>query len=73
MRALGKPAPEAMRVAAKRLGLAAKNLAAIGDDLNLKILMAARDGGSSSSEAHKKLLPEVPRSPAAHTAGDFFV
>lgn len=43
-RALGKPAPEAMRVAARRLGVAPKELCIIGDDPNLETLMAARDG-----------------------------
>ena len=43
-RALGKPAPEAMRVAAQRLGVAAKDLCVIGDDPSLETLMAARDG-----------------------------
>lgn len=43
-RPLGKPAPEAMRIASKRLGVAAKDLAVIGDDPNLEIPMALRAG-----------------------------
>ena len=43
--ALGKPAPVAMRVAAERLGVAAKDVCVIGDDPHLETLMAARDGG----------------------------
>jgi NagD protein len=43
-KALGKPAPEAMRIAAKRLGAAAKDVVVIGDDPDLEIPMALKAG-----------------------------
>jgi NagD protein len=43
-KALGKPAAEAMRVAAKRFGAAAKDLVVIGDDPDLEIPMALKAG-----------------------------
>lgn len=43
-KALGKPAPEAMRIAAKRLGAAAKDIVVIGDDPDLEIPMALKAG-----------------------------
>jgi 4-nitrophenyl phosphatase len=42
---LGKPAPEAMKIAAARLGVAAKDVCVIGDDPNLEIPMALKAGG----------------------------
>lgn len=44
-RPLGKPAPEAMKVAAARLGVPAKDVCVIGDDPHLEIPMALRAGG----------------------------
>jgi NagD protein len=43
-KALGKPAAEAMRIAARRLGAAAKDLVVIGDDPDLEIPMALKAG-----------------------------
>jgi len=43
-RVLGKPAPEALAMARRRLGVAARDLAVIGDDPRLEIPMARRAG-----------------------------
>jgi NagD protein len=43
-RALGKPAPEAMDVAARRLGVSTEDIAVIGDDPHLEIPMALAAG-----------------------------
>ena len=69
-RALGKPAPEAMRVAAQRLGVAPKDLCVIGDDPNLETLMAARDGalaiGVTTGVAKVPEFMAVPKPRRAH-------
>jgi len=43
-RALGKPAPEAMRIACRRLGVRPADVAVIGDDPKLEIPMALKGG-----------------------------
>ncbi len=67
---LGKPAPEAMRVAARRLGVAAKDVVVIGDDPKLEIPMALRAGataiGVMSGVAKQKEFDAPPRSKRAH-------
>ncbi|MEI9885887.1 MAG: HAD family hydrolase [Rhizomicrobium sp.] len=73
-RALGKPAPEAMRVAAERLGQAAKDLVVIGDDPNLETLMAARDGalaiGVTTGIAQQAEFAAVPKARRAHLVAE---
>ena len=69
-KALGKPAPEAMRVAAARLGVAAKDICVIGDDPHLETLMAARDGalaiGVTTGVAKLPDFAAVPKDKRAH-------
>ncbi|HEY0106044.1 MAG TPA: HAD family hydrolase [Rhizomicrobium sp.] len=73
-RALGKPAPEAMRVAARRLGVAAKDVAVIGDDPKLEIPMALRAGalaiGVMSGVAKQKEFDAPPRPQRAHLVAE---
>jgi 4-nitrophenyl phosphatase len=69
-RPLGKPAPEAMKVAAKKLGVAPKDVAVIGDDPNLEIPMALRAGalaiGVMSGVAKQREFDAPPRAKRAH-------
>ncbi|MEJ0028619.1 MAG: HAD hydrolase-like protein [Rhizomicrobium sp.] len=69
-RALGKPAKEAMRAAAQRLGAAAKDICVIGDDPHLETLMAARDGalaiGVTTGVAKEADYAAMPKPRRAH-------
>jgi 4-nitrophenyl phosphatase len=72
-RALGKPAPEAMQVAAKRLGVPTHALAVIGDDPNLEIPMALDAGavaiGVTTGIAKHADFAAFPESARAHFVG----
>lgn len=71
IRVIGKPALEALRCAARQLGLRTKELAVVGDDPSLEIPMALRGGalavavntgvGAANSYAHlpKKQRPHL--------------
>ena len=73
-RALGKPAPEAMRVATERIGVPATDVAVIGDDPNLEIPMALRAGalaiGVTTGIAQKADYAAHPREARAHLVAE---
>jgi 4-nitrophenyl phosphatase len=73
-RVLGKPAPEAMRAAARRLGVDPKEICVIGDDPKLETLMAARDGalaiGVTTGIAKPPDYWAVPKPRRAHLVAD---
>ena len=71
---LGKPAPEAMKIAAQKLGVAAEDVCVIGDDPHLEIPMALKAGGLAigvTSGVSK--VPEfdaLPKSKRAHLVAE---
>jgi len=69
-RVLGKPAPEALAMARKRLGVAARDLAVIGDDPRLEIPMARRAGalaiGVTSGVSKEADYAAEPKARRAH-------
>jgi NagD protein len=73
-RALGKPAAAAMRIAGKRLGVGAADIAVIGDDPNLEIPMALRAGalaiGVTTGVAQKSDYAASPPAARAHLVAE---
>ena len=67
---LGKPAPEALRVASQRLGISPENLAVVGDDPALEIAMAhggkALAVGVTTGVGRREDFAAVPKGARAH-------
>lgn len=71
---MGKPAPEALRYAARRVGVKPAELAVIGDDPALEIPMALKGGavaiGVTTGIAKDKEFAAPPKTARAHFVGE---